>query len=524
MGSHQIWDSRPHTLSISEWGEAIEEHLDGDKQKQAIFNINPDDDREFDAIYIGGGAAGRFGSAYMKALGGRQLVVDSWPFLGGSCPHNACVPHHLFSDCAAELMLNREFSGKYWFNDLDGKLVNMKELVEMFRRGRNGPHAIMNFQSKEQLDMEYVLNAKATIIDRHTVEVAGQRFKTKNIVLATGSTANKLGIPGEELKGVFDYESFVEELDYEPGDTAVVVGGGKTSVIYGCFFNATGRKTTMVVRTTLLKLIPDSETRGYVIDRMKEQGMEILEYSNLIRVEDDGNGHAKAAIIQTPDGERRIETDFVFTGLGETPNSEAFAEALGLELGEKKEIIVNDKMQTNVPNVYAVGDLIGAPMEMFKARKSGVYAARHIMGEDVSYVPKDFPDFTHSHYEISWFGLSEDEAREQYDNVVTIKMPPENENGLNIGLPASDRMMMYAMDKPHLSGFQKLVIDGDSRKVLGMHHVGCGAKDGFQYLCRMVKAGLTVDDLGEMDELFLNPTHFIQLSRLRAGNKVLVDL
>ena len=524
MSNQEIWDARPHTLSISEWGDAIEDHLEGSKQNQAIFNINPEDDREYDAIFIGGGAAGRFGSAYMKAMGGRQLVIDSWPFLGGSCPHNACVPHHLFSDCAAELMLNREFSGQYWFGDLDGKLVNMKELVDMFRRGRNGPHAIMNFQSKEQLDMEYILNSKAKIIDRHTVEVAGQQFKTKNIVLATGSTANKLGIPGEELKGVFDYESFVEELDYEPGDTAVVIGGGKTSVIYGCFFNATGRKTTMVVRTSLLKLIPDSETRGYVIDRMKEQGMEILENSNLIRVEDDGNGKAKTAIIQTPDGERRIETDFVFTGLGETPNSEVFADALGLEITDKKEIIVNDKMQTNVPNVYAVGDLIGAPMEMFKARKSGVYAARHIMGEDISYVPRDWPDFTHSHYEISWFGLSEDEARKQYDNVVIIKMPPENENGLSVGLPASDRMMMFAMDKPHLSGFQKLVIDGDSRKVLGAHHVGCGAKDGFQYLSRMVKAGLTVDDLGEMDELFLNPTHFIQLSRLRAGNKKLVGL
>jgi pyruvate/2-oxoglutarate dehydrogenase complex dihydrolipoamide dehydrogenase (E3) component len=524
MENNKIWDVWPHTLSISEWGDKIDEHLEGDKQDQAIFNLNPEDEREYDAIFIGGGAAGRFGSAYMKALGGRQLVIDRWPFLGGSCPHNACVPHHLFSDCAAELMLNREFSGRYWFSDLDDKIVNMKEIVDMFRRGRIGPHAIMNFQSKEQLDMEYILNAPAQIIDAHTVEVAGRVFKTKNIVLSTGSSPNKLGIPGEELKGVFDYESFVEELDYEPGNTAVVIGGGKTAAIYGSFFNATGRNTILVVRSTLLKLIPDGETRGYVIDRMKEQGMEILESSNLIRVEDDGNGHAKAAIIQTPDGERRIETDFVFTGLGETPNSEMAAEALGVELTDKKEIIVDDKLQTSVPNVYAVGDLIGAPMEMFKARKSGTYAARHIMGEDISYVPRDWPDFVHTHYEIAWFGMSEEKAREEFDNVVIIKMPPENENGLNIGLPASDRMMMYAMEKPHLSGFQKLVIDGDSRKVLGAHHVGCGAKDGFQYLCRMVKAGLTVDDLGEMDELFLNPTHFIQLSRLRAGNKKLVGL
>ena len=84
--------------------------------------------------------------------------------------------------------------------------------------------------------------------------------------------------------------------------------------------------------------------------------------------------------------------------------------------------------------------------------------------------------------------------------------------------------MLYALAKPHMSGFQKLIIDGDTRRVLGAHHVGYGGKDGFQYLNVLVKQGLTIDQLGEMDELFLNPTHFIQLARLRAGSEHLVGL
>ena len=114
MSDQPVWDARPHLLSIEEWGYKIDDYLENSDGSDIIFNVNPDDDRIYDAIYVGGGAAGRFGSAYLKALGGRQLVIDAWPFLGGSCPHNACVPHHLFSDCAAELMLNREFSGRYW--------------------------------------------------------------------------------------------------------------------------------------------------------------------------------------------------------------------------------------------------------------------------------------------------------------------------------------------------------------------------------------------------------------------------
>jgi len=525
MDKQVMWDVNKEFLTIGQWHEYIEKCLENPGVSNVIFNVDHDDDREFDAIFVGGGAGGRFGSAYLRAMGGRQLIIEQWPFLGGSCPHNACVPHHLFSEVAAELMLARTFSGEYWFPNMDGVITNMKEIVDLFRSGRNGPHGIMNFQSKEQLDLEYILNAPAKLIDNHTVEVAGQRFKARNIVYGPGADPQHLDIPGINLHGVFDYETLVEDLDYEPGKTAVVVGGGKTAVEYGCFFNATGRRTIFVVRSNILKLIRDGETRKYLIDRMKEQGCEIWENSEVTAVEDDGNGNVARVRIKTPEGEELVETDFLFQGLGEKPRSQHAVDVLGVEIGPDDEILVNDKLQTSVPNVYAIGDVIGGPMEMFKARKGGMYAARHIMGQDISYSPKAFPDFMHTHYEVSWLGMSEEEARKEFDDKVTIiKMPPENDDGLNVALPAADRMMMYAFARMPMSGFQKLIIASESRKVVGAWHVGCGAKDGFQYLNVMVNEGLTIDQLGEMDELFLNPSHFIQLSRLRAGLKELQDL
>jgi len=200
------------------------------------------------------------------------------------------------------------------------------------------------------------------------------------------------------------------------------------------------------------------------------------------------------------------------------------AGTLGVKLNDDGTIKVNPQMQTSVPNVYAIGDLIGPPMEMFKARKSGMYASRHIMGEDVHYEFKEFPDFLHTHYEVSWFGIGEEEARERYGDVTIIKMPPDSEDGWEVALPATDRMMLYAFAKPRMSGFQKLIIASATRKVVGAHHVGAGARDAFQYLFQLYRRGLTIDQLAEMDELFLNPTHFIQLSRLRAGSKDLQDL
>ncbi len=223
-------DSGESFLTIEHWKKRIEDALAAPDAAGPIRNINGEDQREFDAIFVGGGAAGRFGSAYLRALGGRQLVGDRWPFLGGSCPHNACVPHHLFSECAAELMLARTFSGSLWFPDMNGRITSIKEVVDLFRRGRTGAHAIMNYQSKEQLDIEFVLNAPAQILDAHRIEVAGEVIRARALVLALGSEPIRLDVPGSALKGVHDYTTLVETLDYEPADTVVVVGGGKTAV------------------------------------------------------------------------------------------------------------------------------------------------------------------------------------------------------------------------------------------------------------------------------------------------------
>lgn len=514
----------PPFLTIEQWARKIDDALETPSRAGPIRNIRYGDQREFDAIFIGGGAAGRFGSAYLRALGGRQLVVDRWPFLGGSCPHNACVPHHLLSDCAAELMLARSFSGRLWFPDMTARTTSIKEVIDLFRRGRTGPHAVMNYQSKEQLDIEFVLNAPARILDARTIEVAGEIYRARALVLALGAEAIRLDVPGSELDGVHDYATLVETLDKEPGDNVVVIGGGKTAVEYGCFFNATGRRVVMLVRNRLLDFIPDGDTRAYAIDRMREQGMEIIEGAMVSAIIRDAAGRVARVEAKTPSGRLTIDTDFVFQALGERPRSRVAVEALGVAVDKKGAVLVDEQMQTSVRGVYAVGDLIGAPMEMFKARKSGTYAARAIMGENVSYRPSGWPDFLHTHYEVSWLGLGEEEARARYCNVVVLKMPPDNPNGLDIGLPASDRTMLYALARPWMSGFQKLVLDGDTRKVLGAHHVGYGAKDAFQYLNVLVRRGLTIDDLGEMDELFVNPTHFIQLARLRAGQRELKSL
>lgn len=519
---------RHASWSVKRWKREIEALLEAGDNAAPIININDEDDREFDAIFLGGGAAGRFGSADLRARGGRQLVIERWPFLGGSCPHQACVPHHLFSEAARELDLMRWFSGRLWFPDFKHQRASILELIRLFKAGRCTAHALMNWQSKERLDMEYILNAPARVIDAHTVEVAGERFQAANLVLGTGAATVFPDIPGVKRHGVYDFATLLEELDYEPG-RCVIIGGSKIAIEYGSFFQAAGCPITIVSRSPLMRTANlhhvDEDLREYVVDGMRKRGIEILEGAEPLAI--NGNGTAQEVVIRDPQGvERSLPCDFVFIGTGERPRSDHYRQVLGVAVGERGEILVDKHMRTSVLNVYAIGDLIGPPMEIFKARRSGVTAARNIMGEEVEFDWTDYPDFLHSTYEITWVGLSEQEARERYDNVIVIQIPPKGVPFGDIPLPCAEGTMLYAFQFPELSGFQKAVIDGDTRRVLGFHHVGFGAKDAFQYLDHLMRrpGGITIDEMGQMNELYLNPEHFIQFCRLRAGSRVVQDL
>ena len=131
-------DVTDYHLTMAEWHDLIEYKLAETGTNGSIINLQREDRRPYDAIFVGGGAGGRFGSAYLRARKGRQLVIDRWPFLGGSCPHQACVPHHLFSDAARELDLMRWFSGKLWFPNFKDKRASILAVVRLFQAGGSG--------------------------------------------------------------------------------------------------------------------------------------------------------------------------------------------------------------------------------------------------------------------------------------------------------------------------------------------------------------------------------------------------
>jgi 2-oxopropyl-CoM reductase (carboxylating) len=494
-------------LTMAQWRQLIDDAYRG-QVTEPIVNVDHSRGTHFDAIFLGGGSAGRFGAAVLRSLGGRALVLERWPFLGGSCPHQACVPHHLFSEAAKELDQAQALAGRLWYGEFDPSAASILELVELFRSQRSGPHAHMNWQSAGQLDIEYIVNAEAVAVGARTVRSAGRTFTANALVLCTGSRTAMPQIAGENLAGVFDYASFIEDLDYEPS-RIVVIGGSKVAVEYASFYRATGTPTAIVSRGPILSTggpsRMDDDLRHFVIDGMRVRDLELLEHSTVTRIA--GRDRVEAVEITTPDGPRRIEADFVLIATGETPNVESFIEAVPVARDADGFVGVNSRMQTSISGVYAAGDLLGPPMEMFKSRRSGTTAARNIMGTRSEFHYADIPDFLHTTYEVCWAGLSEREARQVYGQVVTIQVPPPDLAPGETPLPMAEGSMIYGFTLPERTGFQKCVIDAQSRRVVGVHHAGYGAKDAFQYLHHLISrpGGLSIDELGDMNEVYLSP-------------------
>jgi len=428
--------------------------------------------------------------------------------------------------------LLRLYSGKSWYPKFNLKGISMAKALKTYRDvGQKAMAELMVFQTTKQLNLDVVWG-EGKIIDKNTVEVDGKRYSGKALVIGTGSRPTIPDIPGVKLKGVMTYIDH-PEIRKDP-KRLVVIGGGKIGIGKASMFLAFGTDVTVLEKYTCLPKF-DKDVREFVFRNLAWRKMKICEGVEVKEIK--GKGRVESVVAEVNGKKKVYPCDAVMLSIGLTPNSE-IAQPLGVKFGANNEIVVDEGMRTIVPGVYAVGDVVGPPYFMALARKGGMVAAKNISGieakMDFSFVPEHvyIPPL-----EATYVGLTEEEARKQYKNVVVIKVPvgerpkkikPEQYIPGYSGnvLPICGRMhtLNWLYYGKNIQGMLKAVIDADSRRYLGFHHVGDGAKVSFQYLSHLLKTGWTVDQMTELNEVFLNAEHFIQLTRLIGGYKELIDL
>lgn len=423
---------------------------------------------DFDLFVIGAGSGG-VRLARMSAAKGARVAVAEDRDLGGTCVNVGCVPKKLFvyaSHVPEELEDGHGFG---WSNSgdlrLDWKTLISNKNAEISRLNGIYDHLLTSSGAE-------IIRGRATLVSENTVEVDGQIYSAERIVIATGGWPRMLDIPGKEHVLTSNEFFFLESLPKE----AIMVGGGYIAVELAGILQGLGVKTTLVYRGPKLLRGFDSEVVEFVTEQIQNKGINIIFNDNLEQVEKTSDGE----FVVTFTSGLSMTAGGVFSAIGREPKTADLGlESLGIECAQGGGVIVNDQYQTNVPSVYAIGDVIDRVQLTPVALAEGMYLANLFFG-DVTPQTVDYeniPTAVFCQPNIGTVGLTEEQAKEQFADIDVYV--------------SSFRPMKHTMSGRNERSLMKLIVDKTSDKVIGAHMVGPEAGEIIQGIAIAIKAGAT---------------------------------
>lgn len=402
----------------------------------------------YDLVILGAGSGG-----YAAALRGSQLglkvALIERDLLGGTCLHRGCIPTKALlhaGEIADGVRESASFGVQATLQGVDMPQVNTYKdsVVNRLHKGLQG--------LVKHRGVDYI-TGDGKFVGPNSVKVGDQTFSGKNVLLATGSFPKT--IPGLEIDGRYVITS--EEalkLDKVP-NKVVILGGGVIGVEFASVWRSFGAEVTVI--EGLPRLVPaEDEASSKALDRaFRRRGITSSVGVKFAGVEKTANG----IVAKLEDG-TTFEADLmlVAVGRGSATRNQGF-EAAGLEF-DGELLKVNDSLQTNLPNVYAVGDIVRGPQLAHKGFQEGIFVAEHIAGLnpriiDITAIPR----VTYSDPEIASIGLTESQAKEKFG--------AENIRSIQYDLAGNGKSQILKT-----AGFVKLIAKKDGGPFVGIHMVG----------------------------------------------------
>lgn len=432
-----------------------------------------------DVVIIGGGPGGYVAAIRAAQLGGKVVLIEKNE-LGGVCLNRGCIPTKAMLSSANAYDIALHGGSEFGFT-VNAVSLDYKKVVErrekVVKQLVSGLHFLMKKHGVR------VVKGTARLASRTTVEVTfedGKKEKIagQSIIIATGSEPVQLPIPGLQGENIWDSDGALAATEL-PG-SLLIIGGGAIGLEWGYMFRKFGSEVTIV--ELMPQILPggDSEVAEELRKSLEKIGIRILTDSRVLQVEERDN--QVLATIVSSESQQQIIADKVLVAVGRRP----ITENLGLEeVGvafDQKGIKVDERMQTNIPRIYAIGDAVGGMMLAHKASEEGVVAAENIMGRSSKMKYNTVPSAVYTNPEVAEVGMTEDQAKRAEINYRVGKFY-FRANGKALGLGET-------------TGFVKFITDPKYGEVLGCHIIGPHATDLIHEVVIGMEAEATIDVIG----------------------------
>ena len=415
----------------------------------------------YDVVVIGAGPAGYVAAIRAAQLGQKTAIVDE-KWLGGVCLNVGCIPSKSLLKNAEVAHTLRERGKEFGFS-FDNLKLDYPTAVKRSRQNSDRLVKGVGFLMRKNNITVHMGRAKFTSAkgDLKTIQVTDKDGKTtdlsaKNIIIATGATAAVPAawkIDGEKV--VTYLEAILQE---KLPKSVVIIGSGAIGMEFATIWNAFGVQVTLVEMLPRIAPLEDEEVSAEMAKAYTKRGIQVLAGHKVESVEATKNG-VKVGV--SADGETKgLEAEQALVAIGFRPNSKGWGlEEAGVKLTDRGFVEINEKMATNVPGIWAIGDVTGKLMLAHVGSAMGIICAENIAGaETVTLDYEMMPRATYSYPQIASFGMTEKQAKERGYAVKLGKFPFQA-NGKALGLG-------------DYTGWIKLVVDEKYGEILGAHLVG----------------------------------------------------
>lgn len=424
-----------------------------DKGKSFTGKVNED----FDLIVIGGGPGGYLAAELGAKEGLKTLIVEK-EFYGGVCLNIGCIPTKTLLK-AIELKKDLANASSYGL-ELKLKNLNYSEIQnqkqKVVAKLTSGVSMLLNSSGVRKVDGE------AKFVGSHVIEVAGNNYRGKYIILATGSLDRKINLEGFDAgyksgKVITSREALINTKPLT-GDI-VIIGGGVIGCEFAQIYSGLGYKVTIIHGGENLLTGLDKEAVAVVTKSLQDSGVEVV-YNALPVSFNNQNSRLVFRVEGKKEDEIRVGT--LLTAVGRYPVN-SMVDKVGVNLDARGAVIVNNKCQTNVENFYAIGDCNAKNMLAHAAYRQAVVAINNIVGREDSFDQDPVPAVIYTIPELASVGLTEAELKKEKNNYLVAKFSYAH---LGRGVSSTKEQ-----------GFCKFIVDKEDGRLLGATIVGYAASD-----------------------------------------------